>query len=262
MVMHPYPHFWTLMPSCALRNSTGRPSSGSCNSPCPLPSECMAKPSNPLNSRLSTAPRTMAPAPSPKRMEVLRSSQSTHLESASAPTTRTRRHMPVCRNCEAVTIPNMKPEHAAVRSKATALQAPILAATVVASPKRSSGDEVARSTMSTSLASHPASCNAASAAAAARWARPPLLVSCSPKMCRVTTPVRMRTHSSGLSTTERRSAFVTWVVGTAQPMPRGTDKSRERPGTGRRAVRPAVRVVPAGSTNGSQFSASPAGAGT
>jgi hypothetical protein len=66
----------------------------------------------------------MAPAPSPKRMHEFLSSQSTHLVSASCPTTSAFFADPpgsARRNCPAVTIPKRNPEHAAVRSNAAHL---------------------------------------------------------------------------------------------------------------------------------------------
>ena len=74
------------------------------------------------------------------------SSQSTHRERASEPTTRT--FLTGLADVTgddmkfvAVTSPKRKPEHAAVRSKATALLQPSFADIEVASPKMSSGDE-------------------------------------------------------------------------------------------------------------------------
>mmetsp|Transcript_5204 Transcript_5204/g.8357 ORF Transcript_5204/g.8357 Transcript_5204/m.8357 type:complete len:255 (-) Transcript_5204:764-1528(-) len=51
------------------------------------PSECSANPRMPASSSPSEAVSTAAPAPSPKRMHVLRSSQSVHRDRASAPMT-------------------------------------------------------------------------------------------------------------------------------------------------------------------------------
>ena len=103
---------------------------------------------------------------------MLRSVQSTQRESASAPMTIAVLYAPLCRNCDAVLIPNKKPEHAAVRSKATAFVAPTLRATNAASPKRSSGDDVAMITRPTSNGSTPACSRASLAALLARSARP------------------------------------------------------------------------------------------
>ena len=72
-------------------------------------------------------------------------------------------------NCEPVMRPSTKPEHAAVRSKATALVAPISEATAHAEPNKSSGEEVDSRTMSTSAAETPAISRARLAEAAACW---------------------------------------------------------------------------------------------
>eukprot|EP00965_Chrysotila_dentata_P033659 1120508-Pleurochrysis_carterae.AAC.5 len=53
----------------------------------PAPLECISKPSTPHSASDSAARITTAPAPSPKSTHVLRSPQSTHRESASAPIT-------------------------------------------------------------------------------------------------------------------------------------------------------------------------------
>eukprot|EP00966_Prymnesium_polylepis_P204123 4728275-Prymnesium_polylepis.1 len=107
---------------------------------------------------------TTAPAPSPKSTHVLRSSQSTQRERPSAPSTIAVLYAPLCRNCDAVFTPKRKPEHAAVRSNATAFVAPISRATYGASPKRSSGLEVAWMIRSTSSAATPAISSALRAA--------------------------------------------------------------------------------------------------
>lgn len=57
------------------------------------------------------------------------------------------------------------PEHAAVRSKATALLAPRRFCTAQALPNASSGEDVASRTRSRSAAATPEDCSAASAAA-------------------------------------------------------------------------------------------------
>merc|ERR1719163_180941 len=58
-----------------------------------------------------------APAPSPNKMHVFLSPQSTHRDMASAPTTRAASYVPDSRNCEAVTNANKNPEHAAAPNK-------------------------------------------------------------------------------------------------------------------------------------------------
>ena len=75
----------------------------------------------PDSSLLSVASITIAPAPSPNRMQVPLSVQSKKRVRASAPMTRTFLYAPECMNCDAVTTPNRKPEQAAVTSKAAAL---------------------------------------------------------------------------------------------------------------------------------------------
>mmetsp|Transcript_10613 Transcript_10613/g.23740 ORF Transcript_10613/g.23740 Transcript_10613/m.23740 type:complete len:232 (+) Transcript_10613:731-1426(+) len=122
----------------------------------PSPSLLRAKPSKPDSASSSVASSTIAPAPSPKRMQVPLSSQSRKRVRASAPITSTFLYAPEFMNCDAVTSPYRNPEQAAVRSKAAAFLAPIMLATEEASPKRSSGDEVATMTKSMSNASTPA----------------------------------------------------------------------------------------------------------
>ena len=68
-----------------------------------------------------------APEPSPKRIQLLLSCQSTKLDSWSAPITIALLKLPPFKNFEAVIKANKKPLHAAVKSKATALAAPNLA---------------------------------------------------------------------------------------------------------------------------------------
>eukprot|EP00192_Tetraselmis_astigmatica_P018063 CAMPEP_0117670922 /NCGR_PEP_ID=MMETSP0804-20121206/13041_1 /TAXON_ID=1074897 /ORGANISM="Tetraselmis astigmatica, Strain CCMP880" /LENGTH=108 /DNA_ID=CAMNT_0005479313 /DNA_START=5 /DNA_END=331 /DNA_ORIENTATION=- len=73
----------------------------------------------------------MAPVPSPKRMQVPRSLQSTILERASAPMTRTFFAVPARMNWLAVIIASTKPEHDAVRSNATQPEIPSSACTCI-----------------------------------------------------------------------------------------------------------------------------------
>mmetsp|Transcript_86977 Transcript_86977/g.186333 ORF Transcript_86977/g.186333 Transcript_86977/m.186333 type:complete len:231 (+) Transcript_86977:473-1165(+) len=229
MVMLLYAPPWTVM-LCGVSSSRATPSKASLRSSRPSPSECRAKPRRPREASpppRSVAPKTMAPAPSPKRMQVVQSPQSTHLESASAPMTRARWYVPLCRNCEAVTRPKRNPAQAAVRSNATAFLAPILAATPQASPKRSSGEEVARMMRSISCARQPALRNAFCAALTARPTTPPSSLSeVAVSTWREPIPQRALIHSSDLSTKSRRSVFVIRVSGTAQPMPSGTARRR------------------------------------
>mmetsp|Transcript_14089 Transcript_14089/g.29775 ORF Transcript_14089/g.29775 Transcript_14089/m.29775 type:complete len:220 (-) Transcript_14089:605-1264(-) len=162
----------------------------------------------------------MAPAPSPKRMHWLRSSQSTTRERASAPITSAffsfvlglLRYMP------AVTVPKRNPLQAAVRSKAmVCVEQPILAAMAVASPNMSSGLDVAQMTTSMSSAEIPAISKASEAALTPRSR------SDSPRVrtLRWAIPVRVRIHSSSVSTMVSRSLLVTTVWGEAWPTPMG-----------------------------------------
>mmetsp|Transcript_680 Transcript_680/g.1898 ORF Transcript_680/g.1898 Transcript_680/m.1898 type:complete len:207 (+) Transcript_680:877-1497(+) len=169
-----------------------------------------------------------APAPSPKRMHVFRSSQSTQRDSASAPMTRTFLYAPVCTNWDAVTTANRKPEHAAVRSNPTAFVAPIPEATIAASPKRSSGEDVASTTMSTSEAATPALSSAPMAAEMASAEMEPS----GPRRCLLLMPVRFAIHSSEVSTMDSKSTFVLRASGAAAPTPAMRTPSIERPGTG------------------------------
>merc|ERR1719163_1002157 len=108
-----------------------------------------------------------APAPSPNRMHVFRSPQSTHRDMASAPTTRAASYVPVSRNWDAVTNANKNPEHAAVMSNATAFLQPHWSATFAASPNKSSGVDVATMTSPTTAGSRPERSRAFCAADAA-----------------------------------------------------------------------------------------------
>mmetsp|Transcript_21129 Transcript_21129/g.42299 ORF Transcript_21129/g.42299 Transcript_21129/m.42299 type:complete len:307 (+) Transcript_21129:543-1463(+) len=180
-------------------------------------------------------------------MQEFRSSQSTHRDRASLPTTTAVLTPPLCRNCPAVTVAKRNPLHAAVRSKATQfVVAPIAAATLVASPKRSSGLEVATMTRSTSLPLRPLAASAAAAASAARFLMPtpPSFV----RMRRWLMPVRVAIHSSEVSTTDSRSELVTTVAGAADPVPRGRQLSLPPPAMPRAVVDVRVRgaVVPHG----------------
>ena len=85
-----------------------------------------------------------APAPSPNKIHVFLSDQSTHWDKTSAPTIRIFLYEPVCINWFAVIKPIIKPEQAAVISKATAFVAPILACNWLALPNKSFWLDVAR----------------------------------------------------------------------------------------------------------------------
>mmetsp|Transcript_14887 Transcript_14887/g.41137 ORF Transcript_14887/g.41137 Transcript_14887/m.41137 type:complete len:246 (-) Transcript_14887:159-896(-) len=162
----------------------------------------------------------MAPAPSPNNIHEFRSSQSTHLVSASAPRTKA---FLLCdpgaaRNLDAVTVANKKPLQAAVKSKAiVSMLQPNSAATEGASPNMSSGEEVAQITTSISSAVTPA----ISRAWLAAWTCRSRNVSPCNKTCRLAMPVLDWIHSSLVSTTLSRSTFVTTVLGAAEPMPMG-----------------------------------------
>mmetsp|Transcript_31915 Transcript_31915/g.46965 ORF Transcript_31915/g.46965 Transcript_31915/m.46965 type:complete len:270 (+) Transcript_31915:674-1483(+) len=169
--------------------------------------------------------KTMAPAPSPNKIQLLRSSQSIHRLKASAPTTKAFFIVPLSKNCPAVTVENKNPEHAAVKSNATALVAPTDAATDVASPNKSSGEDVATMTKSMSSGSTP---DISSAPIAAPIANDLIVSGSSPsskvsslcsKRRRSDMPVRVRIHSSSVSTIFSRSEFVTTVLGAALPIP-------------------------------------------
>mmetsp|Transcript_52378 Transcript_52378/g.164520 ORF Transcript_52378/g.164520 Transcript_52378/m.164520 type:complete len:248 (+) Transcript_52378:534-1277(+) len=188
----------------------------------PLRPRCFPPPPSLLNSKPSSASfstsvavSTNAPAPSPNSTHVVRSDQSTHLDRQSAPMTRADVAAPVRMYCAAVARANTKPEHAAVRSKATAPRAPSSAATAGALPKRSSGVEVARMTKSTSSADTLASSKACRAAAAAKDAR----LSSGFMTCRLLMPVLWEIHSSVVSKISERSSLETTVAGAADPVP-------------------------------------------
>ena len=178
------------------------PSRGACLSswarvrqPLRLPSERMRKPSRPLSCAPQASTAT-APAPSPNSTQVLRSSQSTQRLSWSAPITRARFMAPLPKYWLAVIRANRKPLQAAVRSKATARLAPKAPCTRGAVPNKSSGLEVASRIRSTSSGLQPAWSRAAWAARLARQVRDSL----GPAIRRAPMPVRVRIHSSLVST--------------------------------------------------------------
>mmetsp|Transcript_91209 Transcript_91209/g.162440 ORF Transcript_91209/g.162440 Transcript_91209/m.162440 type:complete len:223 (+) Transcript_91209:388-1056(+) len=181
----------------------------------PLPSLPI---SNPMRASLSPSVAwiTTAPAPSPKRTQVPRSDQSTQRARQSAPMTTADLTAPERTYCEAVINANTKPEQAAVRSKATAFDAPSSAATWGAVPKMSSGVEVARMTNSTSSGDIFAVSRARFAASVDRDP------SFSPGLstCRRLMPVRCAIHSSLVSMTSARWSFVTTDSGAAEPVPK------------------------------------------
>mmetsp|Transcript_5422 Transcript_5422/g.15137 ORF Transcript_5422/g.15137 Transcript_5422/m.15137 type:complete len:262 (-) Transcript_5422:61-846(-) len=180
----------------------------------PLPSLPIWKPMRQSLSG-SVAVTTTAPAPSPKRMHVPLSLQSTHLDKQSAPITTMFLAAPALMYCDAVTKAKTKPEQAAVMSKATAFVAPSSAATAVALPKRSSGEDVARIIMSMSSADMFAFSIAFFAAVAAIDAS----VSSGRSTWRVRMPVRWTIHSSFVSMISARSLLETTVSGAEDPVP-------------------------------------------
>ena len=114
-----------------------------------------------------------------------------------------------------LTTPTTNPLQAAVRSTAKAPFAPIAACTVHADPNRSSGDDVERRMRSISSASTPAISSAFLEASAASEVR-----DSSPEMtCLLPMPVRVRIHSSLVSTSSERSSLVRYCAGTAMPTP-------------------------------------------
>mmetsp|Transcript_8354 Transcript_8354/g.20749 ORF Transcript_8354/g.20749 Transcript_8354/m.20749 type:complete len:305 (-) Transcript_8354:246-1160(-) len=181
----------------------------------PTPSLCMSNPRRQQSSTFSVAVNTIAPQPSPKRIHVPRSRQSTYRLRTSAPMTSTFLYSPPRMKCTPFTMPTTNPLHAAVTSNASAPFAPIAACTVQADPKMSSGEEVASSIRSKSSALMPAISNAFFDASAAKLVRlsSPLMT------CRLPMPVRERIHSSFVSTSLLRSSLVRYCVGTAIPTP-------------------------------------------
>mmetsp|Transcript_47629 Transcript_47629/g.113396 ORF Transcript_47629/g.113396 Transcript_47629/m.113396 type:complete len:225 (+) Transcript_47629:576-1250(+) len=167
----------------------------------------------------------MAPAPSPKSTHVFLSVQSTHLESASQPTTSAFLCPPALRNCEAVMVAKRKPEHAAVRSNANALLHPSAEAIEGASPNMSSGEDVAQITKSISEGSMPDISNAPRPAliAMSRSVWSPF------RTLRCSMPVREEIHSSLVSTIDSMSLLVTSVSGTPWPTPMQRAFNRPRP---------------------------------
>ena len=121
------------------------------------------------------------------------------------------------RNCPAVTMPNKKPLQAAVRSNPMALEQPRFSAMEVASPNKSSDEEVAHITKSISAGSIPDISNACCPASLAN----DLMLSSCCKTCRLEIPVLDLIHSSDVSTTFSKSSLLMTVAGAADPMPIG-----------------------------------------
>ena len=152
--------------------------------------------------------RTTAPAPSPKRIAVERSFQSTILERVSLPTTNTLLAAPVLMNCSAVVNANTKPEHTDCKSKA-GHEAPIAYCSMVAvAGKILSGVVVARIIRSKSDASMPAISSALLEAISAKSQVLSLVT-----RWRCLMPVREVIHSSVVSIVFDKSSLVMTVGG-------------------------------------------------
>ena len=165
----------------------------------------------------SLAATKTAPAPSPKRTQVLRSDQSTSRDRVSAPITSTYSAALLAINPRATPRPYTNPEQAALKSNACRRVAPRPSCTREAvDGKRCSGEAVATITISTRFAGTSATRNASCAALMARVA----VVSCgSVAMCLWRIPVRVRIHSSLVSTMRDRSSLVRMWLGTLFPHP-------------------------------------------
>src|SRR5690348_7130700 len=165
----------------------------------------------------SEASSTTAPAPSPNSTQVSRSLQSIIRVSVSAPMTSTRFAWPARTKLLATPSAYTKPEHAALTSNAMQPLAPRRSwIRHAVAGKMRSGVVVPSTTMSSSNALTPASANACWAA---RNARSPV-VSPSAATRRSRMPVRVRIHSSLVSTIFSRSALVTTRSGSALPVAR------------------------------------------
>ena len=158
----------------------------------------------------SSAPSTTAPAPSPNRMQVRRSSQSIRRDSVSAPMTSARLIWPLRMKALAVAKAYMKPAQTACTSKAGTPARPRRSCTTTAVlGKTMSGVVVATMIISIDAASMPA---ASMARRAARYARS--LVSWpSAARRRSWMPVRLTIHSSVVSTRLASSVLVRMVSG-------------------------------------------------
>ena len=148
----------------------------------------------------------MAPAPSPKRMHVLRSSQSINLEKVSEPTTKARFICPLAINEFAVVRAYTKPARTACTSKAKPCCIPKPFCTMVATDgKVRSGVEVATKMASTSSILQFALVKASFAASMAIFE----VVSFSDEKCRLSIPVLLRIHASLVSRLFSNSKFST-----------------------------------------------------
>ena len=158
----------------------------------------------------------IAPAPSPKRMHVPRSSQSVMRESTSAPITITVVAMPELICAIAWLRAYAKPAQAASMSMAPALCAPMSSATSAEiDGNERSGEAVAVRIRSISAGAMSARSTAWRAAMIARS----VTVWSSRTTRRSAMPVRSRIHASSVSTRSEISSLVTMRSGIAAPTP-------------------------------------------
>src|SRR5262249_11053019 len=171
----------------------------------------------------SDAPSTTAPAPSPNRIQVVRSCQFSRRLSASEPTTKALPICPVLIKESATDNALRKPEHAALTSNAKAFLAPSNSArTHREVGKGWPGGEVAVTMGWRSLASLQASRGPGGAERPAMSALP--LPSSSTRRCLM--PVRTVIHSSLVSTIFSRSWLVITLGGSLDPVPSMTLRRR------------------------------------
>ena len=163
----------------------------------------------------SSAVSTTAPAPSPNRMQVPRSLQSTRRLRASAPISSTFFALPLRIYSWPSSYTARNPVQAALTSRQAARKAPISSCTRQAVfGKMLSDEEVPTRIRSSSVEQIPAFSSALLAAFTAIWAT----VS-SPAMWRAPIPVRSRIQISLVSTIFSRSSFFHIVSGTYEPVP-------------------------------------------
>ena len=175
----------------------------------------MSKPNKEHSLTSSVAVNTTAPHPSPNKMHVPRSRQSTYLLKTSAPTTSTFLYPPPLMKCIPLTNPTTNPEHAAVKSYANAPFAPIALCNKHADPNKSSGELVATMIKSISSGFTLAIFKAPREASAAKDVN----VSSPEITCLFPIPVLVRIHSSLVSTSLARSSLVMNFFGNAFPTP-------------------------------------------
>src|SRR3990172_9494463 len=165
---------------------------------------------------LSLACRTNAPAPSPNKIQVLRSFQFTNRDRVSVPTTSAFLIETLRIGWGAMLVAKMKPVQAASKSKAPALVAPISSWMMQAvAGKMYSGEEEVHMIRSISVGARFATCRAFMDAS-----RPSVDGnSFSRAICRSRMPVRLRIHSSLVSTNLEISSLVNTGSGTLIPQP-------------------------------------------